>query len=78
MIYCHRQLAPPHQTGHNSSKAGFRKEKKPRRPRHERLEIPADAWEKCEACDHTDITEKFVPESQRLPQLRTSPENPSR
>jgi acetyl-CoA carboxylase carboxyl transferase subunit beta len=40
--------------------AWFRKEKKPRLPRQERLEIPADAWEKCEACGYTDITEKFV------------------
>jgi acetyl-CoA carboxylase carboxyl transferase subunit beta len=40
--------------------AWFRKEKKPRQPIRERLEIPADAWEKCEACDHTDIREKFV------------------
>src|SRR5215218_6959956 len=39
--------------------AWFRKEKKPRQPRRERLEIPADVWEKCEACDHTDIREKF-------------------
>ncbi|MBC7672945.1 MAG: acetyl-CoA carboxylase carboxyltransferase subunit beta [Polaromonas sp.] len=38
----------------------FRKEKKPRGPRRERLEIPADVWEKCEACGHTDIREKFV------------------
>ena len=40
--------------------AWFRKEKKPRGPRRERLEIPADVWEKCEACGHTDIREKFV------------------
>src|SRR5689334_18713907 len=40
--------------------AWFRKEKKPRVPRRERLEIPPDAWEKCEACGHTDIREKFV------------------
>ena len=40
--------------------AWFRKEKKPRQPRGERLEIPADVWEKCEACDHTDIRENFV------------------
>lgn len=40
--------------------AWFRKEKKPRQPRRERLEIPADAWEKCEACAHTDIREKFA------------------
>ncbi len=40
--------------------AWFRKEKKPRAPRqHDRLEIPADVWEKCEACGHTDIREKF-------------------
>ena len=40
--------------------AWFRKEKKPRQPRRERLEIPADVWEKCEACGHTDLREKFV------------------
>jgi acetyl-CoA carboxylase carboxyl transferase subunit beta len=40
--------------------AWFRKEKKARQPRRERLEIPADVWEKCEACGHTDIREKFV------------------
>ncbi len=40
--------------------AWFRKEKKPRPPRTERLEIPPDVWEKCEACGHTDIREKFA------------------
>jgi acetyl-CoA carboxylase carboxyl transferase subunit beta len=40
--------------------AWFRKDKKPRQPRRERLEIPPDVWEKCEACGHTDIREKFV------------------
>jgi acetyl-CoA carboxylase carboxyl transferase subunit beta len=40
--------------------AWFRKEKKPRVPRTERHEIPADVWEKCEACGHTDIREKFL------------------
>lgn len=40
--------------------AWFRKEKKPREPRRERLEIPADTWEKCEACAHTDLREKFL------------------
>jgi acetyl-CoA carboxylase carboxyl transferase subunit beta len=39
--------------------AWFRKEKKPRVPPRERLEIPPDAWEKCEACGHTDLREKF-------------------
>jgi acetyl-CoA carboxylase carboxyl transferase subunit beta len=41
----------------------WRKDKKPRRPRREspeRLEIPADAWEKCESCGHTDLREKFL------------------
>ena len=36
-----------------------KKEKTPRAPRRERLEIPADVWEKCEACGLTDIREKF-------------------
>jgi acetyl-CoA carboxylase carboxyl transferase subunit beta len=40
--------------------AWFRKEKKPRQPRGEKLEIPPDVWEKCEACGHTDIREKFI------------------
>jgi len=40
--------------------AWFRKDKKPRQPRAQRLEIPADLWEKCEACGHTDIREKFI------------------
>jgi acetyl-CoA carboxylase carboxyl transferase subunit beta len=40
--------------------AWFRKEKRARQPRRERLEIPPDAWEKCEACGHTDLREKFV------------------
>jgi acetyl-CoA carboxylase carboxyl transferase subunit beta len=42
-----------------SMAAWFRKEKKPRVPPRERLEIPPDAWEKCEACGHTDLREKF-------------------
>ncbi len=40
--------------------AWFRKERKPRQPRREKLEIPSDAWEKCEACGHTDLREKFI------------------
>jgi len=40
--------------------AWFRKDKKPRQARRERLEIPPDVWEKCEACGHTDIHEKFA------------------
>jgi len=41
----------------------WRKDKKPRRPRRdsgERLEIPPDVWEKCEACGHTDLRDKFA------------------
>lgn len=39
--------------------AWFRKERKSRTPSRERLEIPADAWDKCEQCGHTDIRENF-------------------
>ncbi|MEP6589557.1 MAG: acetyl-CoA carboxylase, carboxyltransferase subunit beta [Gemmatimonadota bacterium] len=39
--------------------AWFKKERKPRTAPRERLEIPADAWEKCESCGHIDIREKF-------------------
>src|SRR5207248_7243658 len=46
-------------SAHLSPMAWFRKEKKPRQPRRDRLEIPADVWEKCEICGHTDIREKF-------------------
>ena len=37
----------------------FRKDRKPRRPSREKLEIPADAWEKCPECGHVDIRDKF-------------------
>ena len=39
--------------------AWFKKERKPRSSVRERLEIPPDAWEKCDACGHIDIREKF-------------------
>ncbi len=39
--------------------AWFKKERKSRTVPRERLEIPADAWEKCESCGHIDIREKF-------------------
>ncbi len=39
--------------------AWFKKERKPRVSQRERLEIPVDAWEKCEACGHVDIRERF-------------------
>lgn len=40
--------------------AWFKKERKPRTSERVRLEIPADAWEKCEECGHIDIKERFV------------------
>ncbi len=39
--------------------AWFRKERKPRPAARERLEIPADAWEKCQQCGHLDLRAKF-------------------
>ncbi len=39
--------------------AWFKKERKPRTPLRERREVPPDAWEKCEACGHLDLREKF-------------------
>ena len=39
--------------------AWFKKERKPRTAPRERREVPADAWEKCEACGHVDLSEKF-------------------
>ncbi len=38
--------------------AWFRKDRRPRTSR-ERLEIPADVWDKCEECGHVDVREKF-------------------
>jgi acetyl-CoA carboxylase carboxyl transferase subunit beta len=40
--------------------AWFRKDRRPRTSQRERLEIPADVWEKCEECGHVDIREKFA------------------
>jgi acetyl-CoA carboxylase carboxyl transferase subunit beta len=39
--------------------AWFRKERRERAPNRQRLEIPADAWDKCEQCGHIDIRDKF-------------------
>jgi acetyl-CoA carboxylase carboxyl transferase subunit beta len=39
--------------------AWFKKERKTRPSVRERLEIPPDAWEKCDSCGHIDIREKF-------------------
>src|SRR5918996_5570795 len=40
--------------------AWFKKERKSRTTERVRLEIPADAWEKCDECGHIDIKERFV------------------
>src|SRR6202008_2464421 len=40
--------------------AWFKKERKPRTSERVKLEIPADAWEKCDQCGHVDILERFV------------------
>jgi acetyl-CoA carboxylase carboxyl transferase subunit beta len=39
--------------------AWFRKDRRPRTSRRERLEIPADAWNKCDECGHVDLAENF-------------------
>lgn len=39
--------------------AWFRKDRKAARPTRDRLEIPADAWEKCTECAHVDLRERF-------------------
>jgi len=40
--------------------AWFKKERKPRTAERAKLEIPADAWEKCDECGHIDIKDRFV------------------
>ncbi|MSR01972.1 MAG: acetyl-CoA carboxylase carboxyltransferase subunit beta [Gemmatimonadetes bacterium] len=39
--------------------AWFKKERKPRLSQRARLEIPKDAWDKCESCGHVDIRGRF-------------------
>lgn len=39
--------------------AWFRKERREHTSQRQRLEIPADAWDKCDQCGHTDLREKF-------------------
>ncbi len=39
--------------------AWFRKDRRPRTSSREKLEIPADVWDKCEECGHVDVREKF-------------------
>ncbi len=48
--------------------AWFRKDRRRRTTQRERLEIPQDAWDKCEVCGHVDISEKFERALQVCPQ----------
>lgn len=48
--------------------AWFRKERKRRTSSRERLEIPPDAWDKCEECGHVDLRDKFERALQVCPQ----------
>ena len=48
--------------------AWFRKDRRRRTTQRERLEIPPDAWDKCEVCGHVDISEKFDRAQQVCPQ----------
>ncbi len=40
--------------------AWFRKDRRARTPLRERLEIPADVWDKCESCGQVEPKERFV------------------
>src|SRR3989449_9993146 len=40
--------------------AWFKKERKPRTSERVKLEIPADAWEKCDECGHIDLKDRFI------------------
>ena len=40
--------------------AWFRKERKTRTTGRQKLEIPADVWEKCEECGHVDVRDNFA------------------
>jgi acetyl-CoA carboxylase carboxyl transferase subunit beta len=40
--------------------AWFRKERKSRTSERVRLEIPPDAWEKCDECGHMDLKDRFI------------------
>jgi acetyl-CoA carboxylase carboxyl transferase subunit beta len=48
--------------------AWFRKERKPRTSSRERLEIPPDAWDKCDECGLVDLRDKFERALQVCPQ----------
>lgn len=51
--------------------AWFRKDHKRRRAQRERLEIPPDAWDKCEDCGHVDLSDKFDRALQVCPECRS-------
>jgi acetyl-CoA carboxylase carboxyl transferase subunit beta len=51
--------------------AWFKKERKPRTAPRERRDIPADAWENCDACGHVDLREKFERALQVCPECGT-------
>lgn len=48
--------------------AWFKKDRRRQTASRERLEIPPDAWDKCEECGHTDLSEKFERAFQVCPQ----------
>ncbi len=50
--------------------AWFRKDRKRRKALRERLEIPPDAWDKCERCGHVDLSENFDRALQVCPECR--------
>src|SRR5207237_10004461 len=50
----------PSRTHPMARMAWFKKERKPRTAERAKLEIPADAWEKCDECGHIDIKDRFV------------------
>src|SRR5437867_13059460 len=47
--------------------AWFKKERKPRTSERVKLEIPADAWEKCDRCGHIDIRSRLLRSSYGWP-----------
>lgn len=48
--------------------AWFRKERKTRTSERQKLEIPADVWDKCEECGHVDVRENFTRNLEVCPQ----------
>ncbi|HEY2806335.1 MAG TPA: acetyl-CoA carboxylase, carboxyltransferase subunit beta [Gemmatimonadales bacterium] len=48
--------------------AWFRKDRKNRTSERQKLEIPADVWDKCEQCGHVDVRENFARNLEVCPQ----------